>query len=89
MILAQESQKRTKSSLLQDIIAALWAITRNVSKSPDGLFANIIDSGRKQLDEFWNSSCANDSLSVIGCTRCDICERPRSFELQMRGLGRM
>ena len=82
MVLAQQGQEWPESTLLEDVIPALWAVSSNVSESPDRLFPHIVDTGRKQPNEFRDSTGADNGLSVVGGARRDICERPGGFELQ-------
>lgn len=86
VVLAQESQQGAESTLLQDVITALWAVTGDVTQSPNSLLPDIVNRRREQLDELRDSASTDDGLSVVGSTRCDICERPGGFELQTRGL---
>jgi hypothetical protein len=84
VIFTQEAQERTKSALLKNIVAALWAITRDVTQSPNGLLPDIQDGRRKQLDEFRDSLGVDDNLSVLSSTRGDVGECPGSLELITR-----
>lgn len=43
--------KWPQRALLENVIPALGAISRNVSEGPDGLLADVEHGGRKQLDE--------------------------------------
>ena len=76
MVLAEQSQEGPKSALLKDVVTALGAVTSNVAESPYSLLPNVVHARRKQFDEFWHSTSANNSLSVFGSTRRDIRERP-------------
>ena len=86
MVLTQKGQEWPEGTLPQNEIAALWAVTGDVTQSPNSLLPDIVNRRREQLDELRDSASTDDGLSVVGSTRCDICERPGGFELQTRGL---
>lgn len=81
VVFAEQGQQGTESTLLENVIPALGAITSDVTQSPNGLFPNIEHWGREQLDEFRNGLGADNDLSVLSGTRGDIGERPRGLEL--------
>ena len=81
MVFAQQSQQGAQRSLLKHVVPALRAVTSDVTKGPDGLLPYVVDWGGEQLNEFWDGTGADDSLSVLRCAGRDICERPSSLEL--------
>lgn len=45
VVFTQERQQGPQSTLLQDVVSALWAVACDVPECPDGLFANIEHGG--------------------------------------------
>ena len=73
VILAQKPQKRPQGALLKNVISANRAVTRDVSQSPNGLFADIEDRGREQPDELWDGIGIDDHLGVVSGSGSNIC----------------
>ena len=44
MVLAQKGQEWPEGTLPQNEIAALWAVTGDITKGPDSLLAHIINT---------------------------------------------
>lgn len=73
MVLVEKGQQRAQSTLLQDIVSALRAVSCNVAQSPDRLLSHIEYWRREQFDEDGNGACVDDDLSMVRCARGDIC----------------
>ena len=72
MVFAQESQKRSQGTLLQDVISANRAITSDIPQSPNDLFTNVESRGREQLDELWDSVGVNNDLGAVSGPEGDV-----------------
>ena len=83
VVLAKEVQQGTQSSLLQDVIAALRAVSSNVTERPDSLLAHVGDGGREELDKLWNGLRVDDNLGVLGRSGGDVGQSPRGLELKV------
>ncbi len=70
---------------MKDIISALWAVTSNVTQSPDCLLANVQDRGRKKVNELRDSPSVDDDLSMLSGARGDVGQGPSSLELENIG----
>lgn len=81
VVFAEKGQQGTESTLLENVVPALRAVTSDVAQSPDSLFPDIEDWGREQLDKFGDSLGADNDLSVLSGARGDVGERPRGLEL--------
>jgi hypothetical protein len=85
VILAQESQERSESALLKNVISALRTVAGDVPKGPDSLLTDVQYGRRQKFDEFRNCLCVDDDLSVFSSPRRDVGERPGSFKLIEHG----
>jgi len=81
MMLAEKIEKWPQCALTKDIIAAGWAVTSNITKSPYCLFADIKYWGRKEIDEFRDCVGLDNDLSVFSSARSDVSQCPGSFKL--------
>ena len=81
VVFAEEGQQGTEGTLLEDVVPALRAVTSDVTQSPDGLFPDIEDWRREELNELWNSLGTDNDLSVLRGARGNVGKRPRGFEL--------
>ena len=72
VVFAQESQKRSQGTLLQDVISANRAITSDIPQSPNDLFTNVESRGREQLDELWDSVGVNNDLGAVSGPEGDV-----------------
>lgn len=78
---AEQGQQRLQGATAQDIVAALWAVTSNVSEGPDSLLADIGLWASKELDKDWDGAGLDNDLGLCSTARCDVGEGPRSLEL--------
>lgn len=83
---SQQAKQRLESSAAEDIVAAMGAVTSNVTKSPDGLLSHIGLRAGKELDEDGDSASLNDDLGLGGRARGDVGQGPSSLELH-QGVG--
>lgn len=81
-VLAQQAQKGAKRARLQNLIAALGAVTRNVPERPNGLLTDIGDVGGEEIDKLWDRASIDHKLCVLCCSRCDVGQCPSSFKLE-------
>ena len=81
VVLAQEVQQRPQSALLEDVVAALRAITSNVTQGPHSLLPYIGNGRREQFDELRDGLCVDDDLGMFCRTRSDVGQSPSSLEL--------
>ena len=65
VILAQKRQKRPQGTLLENVISANWAVTGDISQSPNGLLADIENGGGEQPDELRDGVGVDDHLGVV------------------------
>lgn len=65
---AQESQQRTESTLGQDIVPALWAVTSDVTQGPDGLLTDVGLWATEKLNENGDGTGLNDDLCLSRTT---------------------
>jgi hypothetical protein len=77
----KQGQEGPKSTGLKDEVAACRAVSCNVSKSPDSLFAHIGLMAAKELNKDWHSTSLDDDLGLLGGSGSDVGEGPGSFEL--------
>ena len=82
MVFAQQSQQWAQGTLLQNIVAALWAITSDVTEGPDGLFPDVVDGRREELDELWDGTSVDHGLCMLCGAGGDVRERPCCLELK-------
>lgn len=81
MGLVEEGEERPEGALLEDVVAALGAVSSNVAEGPDGLLADVEDGGGEELDEDRHGARLDDDLSVLRGSRCDVGEGPGGLEL--------
>ena len=72
MAFAQECQKRSQGTLLEDVISANRAVTSDISQSPNGVSTDIESRGREQLDELWDGAGADNHLGVVSGPEGDV-----------------
>jgi len=65
VVFAKESEQGPQCALLENVVAAGWAISSNVSQSPDCLFADIKDRRRQKIDKLWNCLSIDNDLGVL------------------------
>lgn len=78
---AKKSQQGLKSTTAQDVVTALWAVTSNVSKSPDSLLPHIGFWAGEELDENGNGTSLDDDLSLCSASGGNVGQSPSSLEL--------
>ena len=78
---AKEGQERLESAATEDIITAVRAVSRDVAKRPDRLFAHIGLGARKKLNKYRHGTSFNNDLGLSGRARGDIRQGPRGLEL--------
>lgn len=78
---AEEGQEWLESVASKDIVTACWAITSNVTESPDGLLTDIWLVAAKKLNEDWDSTGLNDDLSLSGRAGSNVGQSPGGLEL--------
>lgn len=83
---SEEVQQRLQCTAAQYVVTALWAVTSNVSKSPNGLLPDVGFRAGEQLDENRDGAGLNHDLSLSGAARCDVGKRPCSLKLD-EGVG--
>lgn len=83
---SQQAKQGLESSAAKDIVAAMGAVTSNVTKCPDGLLSHIGFRAGKELDEDGDSASLNDDLGLGGRARGDVGQGPSSLELH-QGVG--
>lgn len=79
--IAKKGKKRTKSTGLEDKVAAGRAITSNVTKGPDSLFPDIRLMAAQQLDENGDRARFNDDLCLLGGTGGNVGQSPSGLKL--------
>ena len=84
--LLEELEKGREGTTGQDKVAALWAITSNVTEGPDGLLADIGHGAEKEVNKVWDGTGPDDNLGLLRRARGDIGEGPGSLELERRGV---
>lgn len=77
----EKGQQWLESTARQDIVAACWGVTSNVTESPDGLFADIWLVAAEKLDEDWDGTSLDDDLGLLSRARSNVGQSPRSLEL--------
>lgn len=83
--LVEEGEERTKGALLENVVAALGAVSSNVAESPNGLLADVEDGGGEELDEDGDGARLDDDLGMLRGSRGDVGKGPGGFELGGRG----
>lgn len=66
VVFTEKCKERGHSALLQDVVSAFWAVTRNVSKRPHGLFTHVENRGGEQLNEDGDGTFVDHDLSMFG-----------------------
>ncbi len=56
VVFAEKSDQGAHGTGLEDVVAALGAVTGNVTESPNSLLTDVEDGRRKELDEDGNST---------------------------------
>lgn len=77
----KEGQKWLESTARQDVVAACWGVTSNVTESPNGLFADIWLVTAEKLDEDWDGTGLDDDLGLLSRAGGDVGQSPCSLEL--------
>lgn len=78
VLLAEESEQGPESTLLENVVAAFGAVTGDIAKGPDGLFADIENRRAEQIDELGDGAGLDNSLSD---STSNVCQSPGSFKL--------
>lgn len=73
MVLAEEVQEGTEGTHLEDMVAASWGVSGDVSERPNGLLPDVKHGGRQEVDELWDSASLDDYLSVVSGTGSNVC----------------
>lgn len=79
--IVDEVQQRTQSTGVENEVTALRAVTRNVTKGPDGLLTNIGFRAAQEFAEDRYSTSLDNNLGLLGGTRGNVGQSPSSFEL--------
>lgn len=79
--IVDEVQQRTQSTGVKDKVTALRAVTRNVTKGPDGLLTNIGLWAAQELAEDRHSTSLDNDLGLLGGTGGNVGQSPSGFEL--------
>lgn len=77
----KESQQRLEGAAAQNVVTALWAVTSNVSESPDGLLPHIGFWTGEELDENGDGTGLDDDLGLCSASRGNVGQGPSSLEL--------
>jgi hypothetical protein len=85
--IVDQVQQRTESAGAKNEVAALGAVTGNVSEGPDGLFADVRLVAAEELDENGDGTGLDDDLGLLGGAGGNVGQGPGSLELNqgMRG----
>lgn len=78
---AQQVKQRLQCTAAQHVVAALGAVTGNVTESPDGLLSHIRLRAGEELDKDWDGTGLDDNLGLSGAARCDVGQGPCGLEL--------
>lgn len=78
---AKQVQQRLQGTTAEDIVAAVRAVTGNVTEGPDGLLPDIGLRAGEELDEDGDGAGLNDDLGLGGRTRGNVGQGPGSLEL--------
>lgn len=79
--IADQGQERAESARTENEVAALRAITGNVSESPDCLLSDIRFRVVEEFDEDGNSASLNDDLGLLGRSGSNIGQSPGGLKL--------
>jgi hypothetical protein len=77
----KEVQERAESTLAEDVVPALRAVSSNVAQGPNCLLTNIGLGTGEKLDENGDSASLDNDLSLGGRTGSYVREGPGSLEL--------
>ena len=84
----KQIEEWSESTLRQNIVTARWAVTSNVTESPDSLFPHIRLMAAEKLDKDGYGASLDDDLCLLGGAGSDVGESPGSFELH-EGMRRL
>jgi hypothetical protein len=74
--MTDDSQQRFHNLGLKNVITEHRAISCNISKSPDCLFANFGAWAAEKLDQWGHGTIIDDQLGLLRSTRCNIGQCP-------------
>lgn len=77
----KQSQQRLQGAAAQDVVAALWAVTGNVSEGPHSLLADIGLWAGEELDKDGDGAGLDNNLGLCSTTGGDVGEGPGGLEL--------